>query len=84
MAYAQLYNCKNVMLLYPHHADLPRDPICQRFSTARRDGEETLFVATLNLGGAQRDHKIDLKALVDDCLDREAASQSNCTNSTQR
>jgi hypothetical protein len=37
MAYGQLYACPNVMLLYPHHRDLPLDPsLCQRQGTIRR------------------------------------------------
>ena len=68
MAYSQLYDCPNVMLLYPHHADLPLDPLRSRYLIAERDAEETLFVATLNLTGPQRSHKAALGNLVDECL----------------
>jgi 5-methylcytosine-specific restriction enzyme subunit McrC len=68
MAYSQLYNCQNVMLLYPHHGALARDPILQRFTIAKRDGDEMLFVATLNLGGTQRDHRTSMLQMVDKCL----------------
>lgn len=68
MAYARLYNCQNVMLLYPHHGGLPPGPVHQRFAIARQDGEEKLYVATLNLGGSQRDHRLGLRHLIDNSL----------------
>ena len=76
MAYAQLYNCPNVMLLYPHHGHLPPEPITQRFSIAARNAVETLFVATLNLGGTQLDHKSSLRQLVSKCLSSTASKTS--------
>ena len=49
MAYSQLYNCPNVMLLYPHHGELPPDPICTRYAIGAKDSEAILSVATLNM-----------------------------------
>ncbi|GEM_PF-221679 len=68
MAYGQLYDCPNVMLLYPHHGDLPPNPIRQRYSIAKRDSDETLFVATLDLAGPQRGHRTALRELINECL----------------
>lgn len=68
MAYGRLYDCSNVMLLYPHHADLPTDPIRRRYSIAARDADEKLIVATLSLAGTQRDHKSALQQLIRECL----------------
>lgn len=68
MAYGRLYDCSNVMLLYPHHADLPADPIRQRYSIAARDADEKLIAATLNLAGTQRAHKAALQQLIGECL----------------
>lgn len=68
MAYGRLYDCSNVMLLYPHHADLPADPIQQRYSIVASDAYEKLIVATLSLAGSQRDHKSALLQLIRQCL----------------
>jgi len=68
MAYGRLYDCPNVMLLYPHHADLPSDPIRRRYAIAARDSEEALFVATLDLARPQRDQGTALRDLVNECL----------------
>ncbi|MCY4311238.1 MAG: restriction endonuclease [Rhodospirillaceae bacterium] len=68
MAYGQIYDCPQVMLLFPHHAALPPDPILQRYSIARRDANEDLFIATLDVTGSRRAHEAALRALVLDRL----------------
>jgi 5-methylcytosine-specific restriction enzyme subunit McrC len=68
MAYGQLYDCPNVMLLYPHHADLLLDPIRRRHSIAAREADKTLFVATLDLAVPQCGHKSALQDLINECL----------------
>lgn len=68
MAYSQIYNCKKVMLLYPHHSDLPENPVRQRYSIADQNAKEALFLSTLNLTGSRRDHRDALKKLIHDCL----------------
>lgn len=68
MAYGRLYDCPNVMLLYPHHGDLAADPIRRRFSIGTKGAEEALIVATQDLAGPQRSHKGALRQLVLDCL----------------
>ena len=67
MAYGKLYDCPNVMLLYPHRADLPPDPVRRRYSIAVRGADENLFVATLSLAGTQRDQRDALRQLIVGC-----------------
>lgn len=76
MAYGRLYDCPNVVLLYPHHGDLPPDPIRRRYSIATRGAHESLIVATQDLAGKQRDHREALRQLVMDCLARESAQEA--------
>lgn len=76
MAYGRLYDCPNVVLLYPHHGDLPPDPIRRRYSIATRGADETLIVATQDLAGQQRDHRDALRQLVMDCLANESAQEA--------
>lgn len=68
MAYGRLYDCTNVMLLYPHHADLGPEPIRRRYSIGTKEAVETLIVATQDLAGPQRSQKDVLRELVLDCL----------------
>lgn len=68
MAYSQLYNCPNVMLLYPHHGDLPTDPIYTRYTIGAKDAEATLSVATLDVTSSSRRHVLELTRLIDQCL----------------
>lgn len=48
MAYAQLYRCDRIALLYPHHAGLPTG-LLARHRVARPDGPVRLTVATVDL-----------------------------------
>jgi 5-methylcytosine-specific restriction enzyme subunit McrC len=80
MAYGQLYDCPNVMLLYPHHGDLPLDPVCRRYSIAVRDSDETLIVATMDLAGTQACHKIALQELINKVLTSPSAQESPGSN----
>lgn len=77
MAYGRLYDCPNVMLLYPHHSDLPPDPIHRRYSIAAKGADEKLIVATQVLAGTQRDHRNGLRQLVLDCLKREGGLETH-------
>jgi 5-methylcytosine-specific restriction enzyme subunit McrC len=52
------------MLLYPHHGDLPPDPIRTRYAIANEGAEENLFVATLDVTGSSHAHVEALKSLV--------------------
>lgn len=68
MAYGRLYNCPNVVLLYPHHGGLPPDPIVQQYSIAERGARESLFVVTLDVTGPRPKHETALRDLVFDRL----------------
>ncbi len=75
MAYGRLYDCPNVMLLYPHHGDLPPQRIRQSYSIATSASDEKLIVATQDLTGAERDHRGALRELVLACRDIGGAMQ---------
>ncbi|WP_108502760.1 McrC family protein [Paracoccus indicus] len=70
MAYGRLYACPNVVLLYPHHGDLPPDPIRRRYSIGMKGAKEMLIVATQDIAGPLRSHTEGLRQLVLDCLQR--------------
>ena len=74
MAYSQLYQCQNVMLLYPHHGDLPPDPIRTCYAIANADAQENLVVATLDVTGSSRAHVQALEALVQFVLSKSEAA----------
>jgi 5-methylcytosine-specific restriction enzyme subunit McrC len=48
MAYAQLYDCENVVLLYPHHSGLT-SAMPVRHRIAAPDGRTTLTIASIDL-----------------------------------
>lgn len=75
MAYGRLYDCPNVVLLYPHHGDLPLDPIRRRYSIGTKGAEEMLTVATQDLSGSLWSHKDALRQLVLECLLRDGRSE---------
>lgn len=64
MAYSQLYGCPDVILLYPHHADLPGDPVRQAFSIASPGTANQLIFATLDLSGSDTDIRRSLRGIV--------------------
>lgn len=68
MAYSQLYRCPNVMLLYPHHGDLPPDPIRTRYAIASEGAEDSLLVATMDVTGSSQTHAEALKHLIQGAL----------------
>lgn len=84
MAYGRLYDCSNVMLLYPHTSELSSDPIHTHYSVAVRGAKEKLIVATQDLAGSQRDHRSALRQLVLKCIlsedERGYDCASNLTN----
>ena len=65
LSYGRVYECPDVVLLYPHHGDLPPEPIRRPYSIAKPDAHERLTVATLDLTGSRRNHEKALKALVE-------------------
>lgn len=68
MAYAKLYECKRVMLLYPHHGKLPVSPVRQTYAIAAQDAAETLIVATHDLSYGSILQKSALLNLINDNL----------------
>ena len=74
MAYARLYDCPHVVLLYPHHGGLPPDTIRQRYSVAMPDAQESLFVATLDVTGSHRKHETALRSLIMNCVNGATAA----------
>lgn len=79
MAYGRLYNCPKVMLLYPHHGDLPPDPIRQRYTIAAQGAYEQLIVATQDLASTQRDHRDALRQLILNFLGLEDGLEADST-----
>lgn len=68
MAYAQIYDCDRVLLLYPHHHGLPAAPVRKPYAIAAAGGQRQLVVSTIDVSaphGAVRD---DLARLVRDVL----------------
>lgn len=62
MAYARLYRCPDVMLLYPHHAELGADTLNVAYRVLA--GEERLRVASVNLVSGEAALVAHLAALV--------------------
>lgn len=65
LAYGRIYECTDVVLLYPHHGELRPEPIRRPFSIAKPDAQERLTVATLDVAGPRRSHENALRELVD-------------------
>ena len=74
MAYSQVYDCPDVVLLYPHHGGLPPEPVRQRYSIAKRDAQEGLSVVTIDVTGSHRKHEAALRDLVLDLLNTPVAA----------
>ncbi len=53
MAYARIYDCNRVMLLYPHHHGLPANPICKPYDIASPTGQDRLIVSTVDVSAKQ-------------------------------
>lgn len=68
MAYSQLYRCPKVMLLYPHHGELPPDPVHTTYTIANEDAKQCLIVATLDVTDTSQAHAESLKILVQRAL----------------
>lgn len=74
MAYARLYGCRDVMLLYPHHGGLGAEQVFERYAIGSPSAGESLHVATLDVaGGSARDHGAAVAGLVGECLALDAA-----------
>lgn len=75
MAYAQLYRCADVMLLYPHHAGLGDAPICRRF-TITGDSARRLHFATLDVSADPAATQQALREVLGAVLDQQAEDHS--------
>ena len=64
MAYGRIYDCQDIVLLYPHHGGLPPDPVRRRYSIAKRGAKERLIVATLDISGSRESIRAALKELL--------------------
>ena len=49
MSYGRVYQCPDVVLLYPHHGGLSPHPARQQYSIARPGPQDSLFVAALDV-----------------------------------
>ena len=74
MAYGRLYDCPNVLLLYPHHGGLPPASVFERYSIAKPGAPESLIVATLDLTATRRTCQAALRDLVMGCQDDAVAA----------
>ena len=74
MAYGQVYDCPDAVLLYPHHGGLAPEPVRQRYSIAKRNAQESLSVVTLDVTGSRRKHEAALRELILDPLNTAAAA----------
>lgn len=63
LAYGRIYDCPDVILLYPHHGALPPDPIRQQYSIGLPHAPEHLFVATLDITGPRQKHETELRKI---------------------
>lgn len=63
MAYARLYRCREVMLLYPHHTGLGADALDASY--AMMEGDERLRIATVNLVLGNKGIQQQLARLID-------------------
>lgn len=68
MVYSQLYECRRVMLLYPHHHGLPNELIQQAYSVAVPAGQNQLHISTIDVSAARSAVAASLKTLVQDCI----------------
>ena len=82
MAYGELYDCNDVVLLYPHNRGLGQTPINEQFFVKEFDGDKRIHIATIDVtkspeecGEALRDlalSYVDGKHLMRDTLKRVA------------
>lgn len=68
MAYAQLYECDRVMLLYPHHQGLGDRPLHQVYNLATNDGLGQLRIASVDVSAPHCDVAKSLGGLIAESL----------------
>lgn len=73
MAYAQIYRCDRVMLLYPHHQGLPATPIRKTYDIATPDNPGRLIVSSVDVSPPHSVVSSALGALVLQTLAQDGA-----------
>lgn len=61
MAYGHLYDCSNVMLLYPHHSQLSKAENFQDLSIKMAGAPEKVSIATFNLSAPKAEQRQEVK-----------------------
>ena len=74
MAYGQVYDCPDIVLLYPHHGGLPPEPVRQRYSVAKRGAQESLSVITIDVTRLRQKQETALRNLILDRLNSAIAA----------
>lgn len=74
MAYAQIYGCDRMMLLYPHHHGLPAIPVRKAYDIATPEGPGRLIVATVDVSAphpavSSALHSLVMHSLAQDGID---------------
>jgi len=64
MAYSQIYACDRVMLLYPHHVELPSTSVRKEYNIAAKHGPSRLIVSTIDVASGNSDVSGALASLV--------------------
>lgn len=64
MAYSQLYECDQVMLLYPHHHGLPKRSLSLAYSIGSAEAPKKLLVSTIDVSKKHSEVKISLAQMV--------------------
>lgn len=74
MAYGQLYDCKRMILLYPHHNQLSAEEKWKNCSIASKDNDRQLIVATIDVAAKREEVGASLASLVDSCVGQLASA----------
>ena len=64
MAYSQVYECENVVLLYPHHGDLREKVIRRRFQIGAKNAKNTLSMVTLDIRDSRTKQQSALRSIL--------------------
>ena len=74
MAYGRLYKCDNIVLVYPHHVELQKEPgQLREYSIAKKESSKKLFVETLDLTRPYPTIVSDLGCLINRCTNATSA-----------
>ena len=76
MAYAQLYACNRVMLLYPHHQGLAGTSVSTTYSIASSESRNQLHVSTIDVASGRAEITASLSKLIGNCLEKALVARS--------